>query len=98
MDTEPLQIPQHEGCQALRIGLCGERAVHRRALRGARLALACHAQTLRESAAKRVGGRALAQMWLFFVAPIAGALAAGVAHRALFDSDVTEPPVAGRKN
>ena len=31
-----------------------------------------------------VGGWALAQLWLFWVAPIAGAAAAGVAHRALF--------------
>jgi aquaporin Z len=31
-----------------------------------------------------VGGWALAQLWLFWVAPIAGAAAAGVAYRALF--------------
>jgi len=31
-----------------------------------------------------VGGWAIAQLWLFWVAPIAGAAAAGVAHRALF--------------
>jgi aquaporin Z len=31
-----------------------------------------------------VGGWALAQLWLFWVAPIAGAAAAGVAHRRLF--------------
>ena len=34
-----------------------------------------------------VGGWALAQLWLFWVAPIAGAMVAGVAHRALFDRD-----------
>ena len=34
-----------------------------------------------------VGGWALAQLWLFWVAPIAGALVAGVVHRALFDRD-----------
>jgi aquaporin Z len=32
-----------------------------------------------------VGGWALAQLWLFWVAPIAGAAAAGVAYRALFE-------------
>jgi aquaporin Z len=31
-----------------------------------------------------VGGWALGQLWLFWVAPIAGAAAAGIAHRALF--------------
>jgi aquaporin Z len=34
-----------------------------------------------------VGGWALAQLWLFWVAPIAGAVAAGVVHRALFERD-----------
>ena len=34
-----------------------------------------------------VGGWALAQLWLFWVAPIAGAMVAGVVHRALFDRD-----------
>lgn len=43
-----------------------------------------------------VGGGALTQLWLFFVAPIAGALLAGWVHRSLFDPPVTEPPVSGR--
>ena len=43
-----------------------------------------------------VGGWALAQVWLFFVAPIAGALAAGAVHRALFEPQAQEPPVVGR--
>jgi aquaporin Z len=34
-----------------------------------------------------VGGWALAQLWLFWVAPIAGAMVAGVVHRARFDRD-----------
>ena len=33
-----------------------------------------------------VGGWAISQLWLFWVAPILGAVAAGVAHRALFAS------------
>jgi glycerol uptake facilitator-like aquaporin len=32
-------------------------------------------------------GRALAQLWLFWVAPIAGAVAAGVTHRTLIERD-----------
>jgi aquaporin Z len=34
-----------------------------------------------------VGGWALEQLWLFWVAPIAGAVVAGVAHRALLERD-----------
>jgi len=37
-----------------------------------------------------VGGWALSQLWLFFVAPIAGALAAGWVQRTVFE--VGEPP------
>lgn len=43
-----------------------------------------------------VGGWALSQVWLFFVAPIAGALVAGFVHRALLDPSSAEPPIAGR--
>src|SRR6516165_5435818 len=43
-----------------------------------------------------VGGWAVQQLWLFWVAPIAGALLAGMVFRALFEPDVQEPPVAGR--
>jgi aquaporin Z len=32
-----------------------------------------------------VGGWALAQLWLFWVAPIGGAIAAGLVQRAVFD-------------
>jgi Major intrinsic protein len=35
-----------------------------------------------------VGGCAVQQLWLFWVAPIAGALLAGVVFRALFEPDV----------
>jgi aquaporin Z len=38
-----------------------------------------------------VGGWALAQLWLFWIAPIVGAIAAGVAYRSCFESD---PPKA----
>lgn len=43
-----------------------------------------------------VGGWALAQVWLFFVAPIAGALAAGIVHRALLEAPRPEPSIEGR--
>ena len=43
-----------------------------------------------------VGGWALSQVWLFFVAPIAGAIIAGLLHRSLFDPFGEEPPVTGR--
>jgi Major intrinsic protein len=43
-----------------------------------------------------VGGWAVQQLWLFWVAPIAGALLAGVVFRALFEPDVEEPPVRDR--
>ena len=40
-----------------------------------------------------VGGWALQQLWLFWLAPIVGAIIAGVASKALFGAD--EPPVTG---
>jgi aquaporin Z len=43
-----------------------------------------------------VGGWALAQLWLFWIAPILGAAAAGVVYRALMEGEVVEPPVTGR--
>ena len=43
-----------------------------------------------------VGGWAVQQLWLFWVAPVAGALLAGVIFRALFEPEVQEPPVTGR--
>jgi aquaporin Z len=42
-----------------------------------------------------VGGWALAQLWLFYVAPVAGALAAGWISRGLFEGRA-EPEIAGR--
>jgi aquaporin Z len=42
-----------------------------------------------------VGGWALSQLWLFWVAPIVGALAAGWVSRSVFDS-AEEPPVVGK--
>jgi len=41
-----------------------------------------------------VGGWALQQLWLFWLAPIVGAILAGFTSKALFD--VEEPPVTGR--
>jgi aquaporin Z len=43
-----------------------------------------------------VGGWATDQLWLFWVAPIVGALIAGFAYRALLEGEVHEPPVTGR--
>jgi aquaporin Z len=43
-----------------------------------------------------VGGWALQQLWLFWVAPIVGALLAGVVHRAILEGERYEPEVRGR--
>jgi aquaporin Z len=42
-----------------------------------------------------VGGWALGQLWLFWLAPIAGAIAAGALHRTLLEGRA-EPDIAGR--
>jgi aquaporin Z len=42
-----------------------------------------------------VGGWALSQLWLFWLAPIAGAIVAGVLHRAVLEGR-PEPDIAGR--
>lgn len=41
-----------------------------------------------------VGGWALSQLWLFWVAPIVGGAIGGVIHRALFEK-IPEPPIVG---
>jgi len=43
-----------------------------------------------------VGGWAIDQLWVFWVAPIIGALVAGFVHRAFLEGDVHEPQVTGR--
>jgi aquaporin Z len=43
-----------------------------------------------------VGGWAIDQLWLFWVAPIVGALIAGFIYRTLFEADPQEPPITGR--
>ena len=43
-----------------------------------------------------VGGWALQQLWVFWVAPIVGAALAGVTYKALFEGERAEPPVSGR--
>jgi aquaporin Z len=43
-----------------------------------------------------VGGWALQQLWLFWVAPIIGALVAGFVHRAVLEGGEYEPEVSGR--
>jgi aquaporin Z len=43
-----------------------------------------------------VGGWAIAQLWLFWIAPIIGAGIAGVVYRAVLEGEAVEPPVTGR--
>ena len=43
-----------------------------------------------------VGGWATEQLWLFWVAPIIGAVLAGFAYRMFLEGDAVEPPVTGR--
>jgi len=43
-----------------------------------------------------VGGWALGQLWLFWIAPIIGALVAGWIYRACFEEEPPEPPITGR--
>ena len=43
-----------------------------------------------------VGGWALAQLWLFWLAPIAGAIAAGWLYRGVLEAGA-EPDIAGRR-
>jgi aquaporin Z len=43
-----------------------------------------------------VGGWAIAQLWLFWLAPIGGAALAGFVYRALLEGEAVEPPVVGR--
>ncbi len=42
-----------------------------------------------------VGGWALQQLWLFWLAPVIGAAVAGFAYRAAFEAPIEEPPVSG---
>lgn len=43
-----------------------------------------------------VGDWALAQLWLFWVAPIVGAAIAGFVYKAVLEGEKAEPPVTGR--
>jgi aquaporin Z len=43
-----------------------------------------------------VGGWALQQLWLFWLAPVIGAAIAGFTYKALLEGTVEEPPVSGR--
>ena len=42
-----------------------------------------------------VGGWAIEQLWLFWVAPIIGAAVAGLAYRFVLEGDVAQPPITG---
>jgi aquaporin Z len=44
-----------------------------------------------------VGGWAVQQLWLFWVAPLVGAAIAGVTYRALLEGPAEAPPVTGRR-
>jgi aquaporin Z len=43
-----------------------------------------------------VGGWALQQLWLFWIAPIVGAVVAGFVYKSVLEGDRVEPPVTGR--
>jgi aquaporin Z len=43
-----------------------------------------------------VGGWAIQQLWLFWLAPVIGAALAGGVHKAVLEGPVEEPPVTGR--
>jgi len=43
-----------------------------------------------------VGGWALEQLWVFWVAPIVGAAIAGFVHKAFLEGKQPEPPISGR--
>lgn len=43
-----------------------------------------------------VGGWALQQLWLFWLAPIVGAAIAGLTYRAVLEGEFNPPPVSGR--
>ena len=43
-----------------------------------------------------VGGWALQQLWLFWIAPIIGAAIAGVTYRTFLEGERLEPPITGR--
>ena len=43
-----------------------------------------------------VGGWALQQLWLFWLAPVIGAAIAGFVSKAILEGSVEEPPVTGR--
>ena len=43
-----------------------------------------------------VGGWALQQLWLFWIAPLIGALIAGFTYRAVLEGEHIKPPVVGR--
>ena len=44
-----------------------------------------------------VGGWALQQLWLFWLAPLAGAAVAGFTYKAVLEGEEVGPPVTGRK-
>jgi len=43
------------------------------------------------------GDWALQQLWMFWLIPIAGAVAAGVFYRSVFEQEAVQPPITGRE-
>ena len=43
-----------------------------------------------------VGGWALQQLWLFWIAPMIGAVIGGFTYKTVFEAESTTPPIAGR--
>ena len=43
-----------------------------------------------------VGGWALQQLWLFWIAPAVGAVVAGFTYKTIFEGERSEPPITGR--
>ena len=43
-----------------------------------------------------VGGWAMQQLWLFWIAPVIGAAIAGFGYKAILEGEIKEPPVTGR--
>src|SRR5688572_31525150 len=43
-----------------------------------------------------VGGWAIEQLWLFWLAPLIGAAVAGFVYRSVLEGEIEQPPIVGR--